>query len=35
MEVMVPGDADATVELHAVLEDGWPVHPDVGLGHTD
>ena len=34
VEVVVPGDPDAAVELDAVLEDGRPAVADVGLGHA-
>ena len=34
VQVVVPGDTDATVELHAILQDRRGFVPDVRLGHT-
>ncbi len=35
VEIVVPGHPDASVDLHAVLEDHRSVVTDVGLGHAD
>ena len=35
VQVVVPGDPDTTVELHAILQDRGRFVPDVRLGHAD